>query len=176
MKTKEKSVFSLVLVLALLFGVTTAFATSTQEQPDFGITDEEGNAQIFEGRLIIASRFSLDENGKYIYDPDSALNALTAESSIPPAKFNNFDNVDFNLTPEGTMNQQQDDLYYQPTHPTYTKAEMEQIIADIESGKIPGYKMSDFVEGKVPGFEAVEGAEWSVDFVDYPNSSCVLTN
>ena len=179
MKIKKTSIFSLVPAVALVVGVTTAFATtafaaSDRQEPDYSITDEDGNTTIFEGRLMIASRFSLDENGKYIYDPDSTLNDLPAESSFPSGEFHSFDNVDFSITPEGTMNQQQDDLYYQPVYPTRTEAEMEQIIADIESGKIPGYKMSDFVEGKVPGFEAVEGAEWY--FVDYPSGNCVLGN
>ncbi|MCI9191354.1 MAG: hypothetical protein HFH84_17530 [Lachnospiraceae bacterium] len=74
------------------------------------------------------------------------------------------------------MNQNPDDLHYQPTRPMRTEAEMEQIIADIESGKIPGYKLSDFVEGKVPGFEPEEGAECSVDFVDYSDGNCVLND
>ena len=125
---------------------------------------------------MTAPRFSLDENGKYFYNPDSELNNLPAESSFPSAELNGFDNFDFNTTPEGAINQQQDDLFHQPTRPTYTEAEMEQIIADIESGKIPGYKLSDFAEGKVPGFEPVDGADYSVDFVDYPDSSCVVSN
>ena len=181
MKIKKTSIFSLVLAVALVAGVTTAFATtavaaSDRQETDYGITDENGNMTIFAGRLMTAPRFSFDENGNYFYNPDSKLNDLPAESSFPSAKLNNFDNFDFNITPEGAINQQQDDLYHQPTRPTYTEAEMEQIIADIESGKIPGYKLSDFAEGKVPGFEPVDGAEYSVDFVDYPDSSCVLSN
>lgn len=163
MKYKKTSVFSLVLALALIFSATTAFATSAQQESDYGITDEDGNTSIFEGRLLIAPRFSVDENGKYFYDPDSTINALSAESSIPLSEF---DNADMGLTPEGTQSQQRDDWYYQPMRPMRTDAEMEQIIADIESGKIPGYKISDFKEGKVPGFEAVDGAECSVDFVN----------
>ena len=181
MKIKKTSIFSLVLAVALVAGVTTAFATtavaaSDGQETDYGITDENGNTTIFDGRLMTAPRFSLDENGKYFYNPDSELNNLPAESSFPSAELNGFDNFDFNTTPEGAINQQQNDLYHQPTRPTYTEAEMEQIIADIESGKIPGYKLSDFAEGKVPGFEPVDGADYSVDFVDYPDSSCVVSN
>lgn len=181
MKIKKESVFSLVLAVTLVAGMTTAFATtavaaSDRQEPDYSITDENGNTTVFDGRLMIAPRFSLDENGNYFYNPNSELNDLPAESSFPSAELNNFDNIDFNITPEGTINKQQDDLYHQPVHPTYTEAEMEQIIADIESGKIPGYKLSDFTEGKVPGFEPVDGAEYSVDFVDYPDSNCVLSN
>lgn len=171
MKIKKSSIFSLVLAAALVVGVTTVFATSARQEPDYSITDEEGNTTIFDG-LMIAPGFSLDENGKYVYDPDSTLNDLSAESRFPSAELNNFDNIDFNITPEGTMNHQQDNLYYQSTLPMLTEAEkeqiiakMEQIIADIKSGKIPGYKMSDFAEGKVPGFEAAEGTEWSVEFI-----------
>lgn len=171
MKIKKPSVFSLVLAAALVVGVTAVFATSARQEPDYSITDEEGNTTIFDG-LMIATRFSPDENGKYVYDPDSKLNDLSAESSLPSAELNNFDNVDFNITPEGAMNHQQDDLHYQPTLSMRTEAEMEQIIAkmeqiiaDIKSGKIPVYKMSDFAEGKVPGFEAAEGAEWFVEFI-----------
>lgn len=137
------------------------------------MTDEDGNTTAFEGQLIIPARFSLDESGKYVYNPDDALNALSAEHSISPDELNIFDNVDFRVTTEGNMNQQRGDLYDQPARPARTEAEMEQIIADIESGKIPGYKISDFVEGKVPGFEPVDGTEWSVDFVDYSDSSCL---
>lgn len=176
MKYRKTSIFSLVFALSLIFCATTAFATSAQQEPDYGITDEDGNITAFEGRLIIASRFSLGENGKYRYAPDNALNALSAERSISPDEFNNFDNVDFGVTPEGTMNQHPDDLYYQPMRPMRTEAEMEQIIADIESGKIPGYKISDFVEGKVPGFELAEGAGCSVDFVAYTDGNCVLND
>lgn len=181
MKIKKASIFSLVLAVALVAGVTTAFATtaiaaSDRQEPDYGITDENGNTTIFDGRLMIAPRFSLGENGKYSYAPDDALNALSAERSISPDEFNNFDNADFGVTPEGTMNQHPDDLHYQPTRPMRTEAEMEQIIADIESGKIPGYKISDFVEGKVPGFELAEDAECSVDFVDYTDGNCVLND
>ena len=176
MKYKKTSIFSLVLALSLIFGATTAFATSAQQEPDYRMTDEDGNTTAFEGKLMIASRFSLGENGNYIYDPDDALNALSGERSISPDELNNFGNVDFNVTPEGTMNQHPDDLNYQPTRPMRTEAEMEQIIADIESGKIPGYKISDFVEGKVPGFELEEGAECSVDFVDYSDGNCVLND
>ena len=181
MKIKKTSIFSLVLAVALVAGVTTAFATtavaaSDGQETDYGITDENGNTTIFDGRLMTAPRFSLDENGKYFYNPDSELNNLPAESSFPSAELNGFDNFDFNTTPEGAINQQQNDLYHQPTRPIYTEAEMEQIIADIESGKIPGYKLSDFAEGKVPGFEPVDGADYSVDFVDYPDSSCVVSN
>lgn len=176
MKYKKTSIFSLVLALSLIFCATTAFATSAQQEPDYRMTDEDGNTTAFEGQLIIPARFSHDENGKYIYDPDDALNALPGERSISPDEFNNFDNVDFNVTPEGTMNQHPDDLNYQTTRPMRTEAEMEQIIADIESGKIPGYKISDFVEGKVPGFELAEGAECSVGFVDYSDGKCVLND
>ena len=176
MKYKKTSIFSLVLALSLIFCATTAFATSAQQKPDYRMTDEDGNTTAFEGQLIIPARFSPGENGKYIYDPDDALNALSGERSISPDELNNFDNVDFNVTPEGTMNQHPDDLHYQPTRPMRTEAEMEQIIADIESGKIPGYKLSDFVEGKVPGFEPEEGAECSVDFVDYSDGNCVLND
>ncbi|MCM1056543.1 MAG: M56 family metallopeptidase [Firmicutes bacterium] len=178
MKYKKTSIFSLVLALALIFGTTTAFATSAQQESDYFVTDENGNPTVFDGHLTVAPRFSLDESGKYVYNPDSKLNGLSAEYSIPPTELDNLDNADFNITPEGTMNQsqQEEDFYYQPTGPRYTEAEMEQIIADIESGKIPGYKMSDFLEGKVPSFEKVDGTEWSVDFVDYPNSSCVMDN
>lgn len=176
MKYRKTSIFSLAFALSLIFCATTAFATSAQQEPDYGITDEDGNITTFEGRLIIASRFSHGENGKYSYDPDDALDALSAERSISPDEFNNFDNVDFNVTPEGTMNQHPDDLHYQPTRPMRTEAEMEQIIADIESGKIPGYKISDFVEGKVPGFELAEDAECSVDFADYSDGNCALND
>lgn len=110
MKIKKASIFSLVLAVALVVGVftsfaTTAFATAAQQESDYGITDEDGNTTIFEGRLIIALRFSLDENGKYIYDPDSKLNNLSAERSIPSDELNNLDNADFVVTPEETMNQ-----------------------------------------------------------------------
>lgn len=173
MKYKKTSIFSFVLALSLFFGATTAFATSAQQEPDYRMTDEDGNTTAFEGQLIIPARFSLDESGKYVYNPDDALNALSAEHSISPDELNIFDNVDFRVTTEGNMNQQRGDLYDQPARPARTEAEMEQIIADIESGKIPGYKISDFVEGKVPGFEPVDGTEWSVDFVDYSDSSCL---
>lgn len=165
--------FSLVLALALIVGVTTAFATSAKQEPDYGVTDESGNTTSFDGQLMIAPRFSLDENGKYVYAPDSKLNGLSAEYSISPTEFDDSDNAFFNITPEEIMGQQQDAFYHQPTR---TEAEMEQIIADIESGKIPGYKMSDFEEGKVPGFEIVDGMERTVDFVDYPDGSCVMDN
>ncbi len=173
MKYKKTSIFSFVLALSLIFGATTAFATSAQQEPDYSITDENGNLLTFDGLLKVAPRFSLDESGKYVYNPDDALNALSAERSISPDELNNFDNADFSVTPEGNMNLQRGDLYDQPARPARTEAEMEQIIADIESGKIPGYKISDFVEGKVPGFEPVEGTEWSADFVDYSDSSCL---
>ncbi len=176
MKYKKTSIFSLALALALVFGTITTFATSAQQASDYVITDEDGNTTVFDGQLTIASRFSLDESGKYLFDPDSKLNGLSAEYSIPPAELDGFDNADFSVTPEGAMNQQQDDFYYQPMGPTRTEAEMEEIIADIESGKIPGYNLSDFVEGKVPGFEIVDGEDRSVDLVDYPDSSCVRDN
>ena len=98
MKIKKASIFSLVLAVALVAGVTTAFATtaivaSDRQEPDYSITDENGNTTVFDGRLMIAPRFSLGENGKYSYAPDDALNALSAERSISPDEFNNFDNV-----------------------------------------------------------------------------------
>lgn len=176
MKYKKTNFFSLALALFLICGATTVFATSAQQETDYKMTDEDGNTTAFEGRLIIASRFSLDENGKYIYDPDDTLNDLSSEHSISPDDLSNFDNFDFNVTPEGTMNQHPDDLYYRSMHSARTDAEMEQIIADIESGKISGYKMSDFADGKVPGFEPAEGAECSVDFIDYPDGNCVLND
>ena len=42
MKYKKTSIFSLVLALSLIFGATTAFATSAQQEPDYRMTDEEG--------------------------------------------------------------------------------------------------------------------------------------
>lgn len=172
MKYKKTSIFTLVLALALVFCATTAFATSAQQEPDYSITDEDGNTTVFDGSLMIAPKFSLDENGKYVYAPDSKLNGLSAEQSIPPSELEGFDNADFGVTPEDALNHQQEDFYYQPTRPVRTEAEMEQIIADIESGKIPGYTISDFNEGKVPGFERVDGAEWSVGLVDYSDNGC----
>ena len=176
MKYKKTSIFSLVLALSLIFGATTAFATSAQQEPDYRMTDEDGNTTAFDGRLMASARFSLDENGKYFYDPDDALDDLSAERSISPEELDNFDSFEFDVTPEGALNQHPDDLYDQPTRPMRTEAEMEQIIADIESGKIPGYKMSDFAEGRVPGFEPAEGAEFSFDFVDYSDGNCVLND
>ncbi len=175
MKYKKTSIFSLVLGFSLIFGATTAFATSAQQEPDYGITDENGNTITFEGQLKVPPRYSLDENGKYVYNPDDTLNFLSAESSTPLTDFGDFDNVDFNITPEGNADLR-GDLYEQPARPVRTEAEMAQIIADIESGKIPGYKISDFAAGKVPGFELTEGAECSVDFVDYSDSSCLAGN
>ncbi len=173
MKYKKTTIFTLVLALSLIFGATTAFATSARQEPDYGITDEEGNTATYEGQPIIASRFSVDENGKYFYDPDDTVDGLSAEHSIPTDELNNLENADIGFTPEGGH---PDALHYQPQRPKRTEEEMEQIIADIESGKIPGYAMSDFLEGRVPGFEPVEGAEWSVDFVEYPGGSCDLNN
>ncbi len=167
MKYKKTSIVSLGLALFLIFGATTAFATSARQELDYSITDEEGNTTTFEGQPMFAPRFSLDENGEYMFDSYGTCNDLSLESSILSTQFTEFDNFDFSLTPEGA-----DDLFSQPARPMRTEAEMEQIIADIESGKIPGYKISDFEEGKVPGFEAVDGVERSVDFVEYPDSSC----
>ncbi len=183
MKYKKTSTFSFVLACSLIFGATTAFATSAGQEPDYQepdydyeMTDEDGNTTAFDGRLMASARFSLDENGKYFYDPDDALDDLSAERSISPEELDNFDSFEFDVTPEGALNQHPDDLYDQPTRPMRTEAEMEQIIADIESGKIPGYKMSDFAEGRVPGFELAEGAEFSFDFVDYSDGNCVLND
>ena len=49
---------------------------------------------------------------------------------------------------------------------------MKQIIADIESGKIKGYRLEDFESGNVPGFEVPEGADFSVGFAEYADGTC----
>lgn len=152
MKYKKSSIFSLVLGFSLVFGTTTAFATSAQKEPDYFITDEDDNTTIFNGKLMASQKFFVDENGKYTYDSNSELDALFSEFGIPSTEFIDSDINDIKFTLEDTSNQNQDHLFSQRS--LYTEEEMEQIIADIESGKIPGYQISDFVEGKVPGFEA----------------------
>lgn len=178
MKYKKTCIFSLVPALSLIFGVTTVFATSARPETKFSITDEAGKTVALEGQPMIAPRFFVDDEGNCVYYPDSKLIALADQFgySVPSAGFDTSD-FGYKVTLEGFADGRRfeshttDDslLIDRNYRHRYTDAEMEQIIADIESGKIPGYRMSDFVEGKVPGFELEDGAEVSVEFTYYPD-------
>ena len=97
----------------------------------------------------------------------SEFGIMAPEFVIPDNPDNN--EYSFQLTPEGIAGKEQDIWAYKPLR---TEEEMQQIIADIESGKIKGYRLEDFESGNVPGFEVPEGADFSVGFVEYADGTC----
>lgn len=182
MKYKKTCILSLIAAFFLIFGVTAVFATSGRQEDDYSMTDEAGNIAAIEGQPMTAPRCYVDEEGNYVYQPDSTPNALTDTPglSAPSAGAEESDAGGFKLivTSESNENEEQFEiqsikdfhsemlLYLQARN----EAEMKQIIADIESGKVSVYQMSDFAEGKVPGFEAEDGAEASAEFTACPDS------
>jgi len=173
MKYKKVTALSFALGFTLVFGVTTAFATTAKQSENRFVTDEDGSVySVSENNLRGTEQFYIDENGKYTRDTDrvdwmSEFGIMAPEFVIPDNPDNN--EYSFQLTPEGIAGKEQDILAYKPLR---TEEEMQQIIADIESGKIKGYRLEDFESGNVPGFEVPEGADFSVGFVEYADGTC----
>lgn len=102
------------------------------------------------------TRFSIDKDGNLTPNPDEKLNELFDALNIPKGQFDQRDGVEYSwgLKDAGDLDE---DTPFLP--PTRTEEEWQQIIADIESGKIPPLE--------IPNDPNV-----SVSFVDYPGGNC----
>ena len=173
MKIKKTSIFSLVLALALVFGVTAAFATSAQQSTDSFVTDEDGVvSEVSKGKVVIARSFRVDENGKLTPDPDDHCNDLAFEivDIVPGSvELNTSDVVEYSyiITEDGATELAEDNVMIV----VRTEEEEQQIIAEIERGTITGYTLEAIADGETPIFAGAEGAYYSVDFVYYNNTN-----
>ena len=159
MKYKKASVLALALAVALVVGATTAFAASAAGDAEFGhfITNEDGSQRpVASGEVMRTTRFSIDKDGNLTPNPDEKLNELFDALNIPKGQFDQRDGVEYSwgLKDAGDLDE---DTPFLP--PTRTEEEWQQIIADIESGKIPPLE--------IPNDPNV-----SVSFVDYPGGNC----
>ncbi len=159
MKYKKASILAVALAAALVAGATTAFAASAAGDTGFGffITDENGgHRQLTSGQVVDAARFSVDKDGDLIPDPDEKLNDLQDALNIPGRQFEQSDGVEYQWISKGEGDLDEDTP---PLPPTRTEEEWRQIIADIESGKIPPFEIPD-------------DPNITVSFSDYLGGSC----
>lgn len=165
MKYKKASMLAIALTVALVLGATTAFAatnaqTSSPASQPFGsfITDEDGNSiPISNSQVVRAPRFAVDKDGNCTPNPDEDLNALLDALEIPERQFNQDGDVTYKFISKDQGGLDMDMSSFQPTR---TEEEWQQIIADIESGKIPPFEIPD-------------DPNITVSFVDYVNGNCV---
>lgn len=162
MKYKKASILAVALAVALVLGATTAFATSAADNIGVGhfITGEDGSQEpVSNSQVIVPARFSVGADGKCTPNPDPALQRIgIPESPIPQSS--NGNRVDYYLTPEGQVGGDENNLVHQPS---YTEEEMQQIIADIESGKIQPLEIPD-------------DPNVTIGFMDYSGGNCVEKN
>ena len=158
MKYKKPSLLATALAAALVVGATTtAFAASLTGDTEFGhfTTNEDGSQEpIASGQVAGTARFSVDKDGRCTPDPDENLSALLEALAIPEPQFGQDGDMRLIAKDQGELEEEPSFL-----PPTRTEEEWQQIIADIESGKIPPFEMPD-------------DPNVTVSFVDYPNGSC----
>ena len=106
--------------------------------------------------MVDAARFSVDKDGDLIPDPDEKLNDLQDALNIPGRQFEQSDGVEYQWISKGEGDLDEDTP---PLPPTRTEEEWRQIIADIESGKIPPFEIPD-------------DPNITVSFSDYLGGSC----
>ena len=143
MKFKKTSAISLGLAMALTFGAITVFATSERQEQEYFMSAKKG-----------CENTTDSDNSEIKLDNSSVSFAPTVEP----------DGSDFILLDHSEIGAEQYLENFRPKK--YSDEEWEQIIADIESGKIPEYRLSDLLEGNVPGVDIPEGADVTVSIVD----------
>ncbi len=166
MKMKKFSAFVLVFALMLVLSVTAVFATSSINQSSVSdlpegtvFQDEDGNSlPIGEGQLKAAGRFLQDEDGNLVLSPDDDLSALMDDGVEGPIVFAFDEDGNYGVYQYSLTDEENDWDFniegYKPKE--YTDEEMAQIIADIESGKLKGFSVSELEE---QGFRFVTYSE-----------------
>ena len=164
MKYQKASVSAIALAFTLVLGVTTAFAAVNAPAPspenqsfESFITDKDGNSvPISDSQVVRAPRFSVDKDGSCTPDPDEDLNALLDALEIPERQFDQDGDVTYKLVSKDQGGLDEDMSSFRPTR---TEEEWQQIIADIESGKIPPFEIPD-------------DPNVTVHFVDHVDGNC----
>ena len=159
MKYKKTSVLAVSIAVALIVSATTAFAASATEDTEFGnfITDEDGSQWPASSNQVVGStRFSVDKDGNLTPNPDEELGELLEALNIPEHQFDLDGDTEYKWELKGQEDLDEENTFLPPTR---TEEEWQQIIADIESGKIPPLEIPD-------------DPNVTIGFEDYTGGSC----